>query len=1008
MGIDAGSLAGILSVEHGGTGSSTLTGLLIGNGINPVATAIPGIDYEIPLTFNDPLARFGNAISLNYASPLSLDGSNNLYIADSAIAESMLDITSGPSAGYVMQYDGSKMNWVSTSTLGLGGSGGSINSASSGFIAYYASSGSSISGTSTLFFNSSGQIGLNTTSPAYTLDINGNFRVTSGLRIGTYSFPTTDGSAGYVLKTDGSGALTWQADLAGSGAGGSLWATSSDSLVIYPYDAGKTVVIGAGATSAPGFIFEVSGSSLFDNITAGDITANSLSLSSTLGVSSGGTGCTSLTGMLKGSGTNLISVTGNTGYSAYWTDANTIGSEQYLATSRGGLGADISAVGAGELVYSSSATTYSHLAAGTLGNILVAGGASAPNWRSTSSLGISILDTTGILPTSRGGLGASFAGSDGFLYFAGGVASASNTISVARTDLAVSAPLNLSGNLITLDTTGDWTGTFDGQQGTYYLNAVNLTNFNLPFAANLSGTTTDALAQGTNNLYWSNTLFDSRFATRFAATTTDALAEGIANLYYTTARFAANLSGTTTDALTQGITNRYFTDILFDSRFGTRFSATTTDALAQGVNNLYWSNTLFDSRFGTRFAATTSDALAQGVNNLYWSNPLFDSRFATRFDATTTDALSEGNNNLYWLDSRFDTALLATTSVSTLLALPSLGTVGTITQGVWNGTAIDVTRGGTGLTGIAVDNIIYASAQDTYSASPITLFGRNLIDESSSSTARTALGINIGSDAQAYSWYLQTIANGNWQGSTTISVLGTVTSGAWQGTSIGAGYGGTGQDSSGWTGVPYVSSGNWSASSTLSPSIGGTGLTLYGAGDIIYASSSSQLGRRSIGPSGSLLLSQGGYPVWTATSTLGLEQSFTVLGLNKGGLGFSSITNQSLVIATAENTLGELTIGPEGAMLTVQGGNLAWSTSTVASHSLLSVIHADTDATTTLLRGDLLVAGTFEQMDQAHARSNRIIYRIRRVRRKMEYGSFGRLLGRDRLEFDRFFRNRIS
>ena len=308
------------------------------------------------------------------------------------------------------------------------------------------------------------------------------------------------------------------------------------------------------------------------------------------------------------------------------------------------------------------------------------------------------------------------------------MASASNTISVARTDLAVSAPLNLSGNLITLDTTGDWTGTFDGEDGTYYLNAVNLTNFNLPFAANLSGTTTDALAQGTNNLYWSNTRFDSRFATRFAATTsdalpegttnqyftntkfdsrfatrfaattTDALAEGIANLYYTTARFAANLSGTTTDALTQGITNRYFTDILFDSRFGTRFSATTTDALAQGVNNLYWSNTLFDSRFGTRFAATTSDALAQGVNNLYWSNPLFDSRFAARFDATTTDALSEGNNNLYWLDSRFDTAFLATTSVSTLLALPSLGTVGTITQGVWNGTAIDVTRGGTGLT----------------------------------------------------------------------------------------------------------------------------------------------------------------------------------------------------------------------------------------------------------------------------------------------------------------------
>jgi len=45
------------------------------------------------------------------------------------------------------------------------------------------------------------------------------------------------------------------------------------------------------------------------------------------------------------------------------------------------------------------------------------------------------------------------------------------------------------------------TGTFDGQQGTYYLDADNLTNFGNQFFTFFSATNTDALSEGSSNLY---------------------------------------------------------------------------------------------------------------------------------------------------------------------------------------------------------------------------------------------------------------------------------------------------------------------------------------------------------------------------------------------------------------------------------------------------------------------------------------------------------------------------
>lgn len=118
---------------------------------------------------------------------------------------------------------------------------------------------------------------------------------------------------------------------------------------------------------------------------------------------------------------------------------------------------------------------------------------------------------------------------------------ASSTVSISYTDLQATSGLNLTGNTLTLDTSGNWSGTFDTHEGSYYLNAVNLNNFAIPFDAALASTTTDALSEGLVNLYWTQ----ARFDTAFTGKDTDDLSEGVVNAYWTNTRFDNRLSATT-------------------------------------------------------------------------------------------------------------------------------------------------------------------------------------------------------------------------------------------------------------------------------------------------------------------------------------------------------------------------------------------------------------------------------------------------------------------------------
>jgi hypothetical protein len=72
----APSLSGTLTVAGGGTGSTTLTGLLKGNGTGSILSAVAGTDYQAPLSFSYPLSNTSNTVSLAFGTTTANTWSN--------------------------------------------------------------------------------------------------------------------------------------------------------------------------------------------------------------------------------------------------------------------------------------------------------------------------------------------------------------------------------------------------------------------------------------------------------------------------------------------------------------------------------------------------------------------------------------------------------------------------------------------------------------------------------------------------------------------------------------------------------------------------------------------------------------------------------------------------------------------------------------------------------------------------------------------------------------------
>ena len=291
-------------------------------------------------------------------------------------------------------------------------------------------------------------------------------------------------------------------------------------------------------------------------------------------------------------------------------------------------------------------------------------------------------------------------------------------------------------------TAGDWSGTFDNQDGSYYLNAANLSNFGVPFFTFFNATTTSALAEGAN-LYWTNTRFDSRLSATttlpnlttlanlslpatqltsfgvpffqfFSATTTSALAEG-SNLYFTNGRADARINATTTLGT---LTSAPSLGTLATSLSG--FLKATAGVLSAALVDLANDVTgiLGVSRGGTGWAAIASAAIPYGNGT---------GALSTTTAGTPGQVLALLNGVPTWTASSTLTTITGTLGVGSggtgLTATPTFGQilrgtgsgfalVATSTLGVDLGDTtgtLGASRGGTGITSPSAAGILLGS-----------------------------------------------------------------------------------------------------------------------------------------------------------------------------------------------------------------------------------------------------------------------------------------------------------
>jgi hypothetical protein len=137
-------------------------------------------------------------------------------------------------------------------------------------------------------------------------------------------------------------------------------------------------------------------------------------------------------------------------------------------------------------------------------------------------------------------------------------------------------------------------------------------------------------------------------------------------------------------------------------------------------------------------------------------------QFSGAGQITAGDGLTKSGNtiNVVGTTDKITVSSDAITIASTYVGQSSITTLGTIATGVWNGTDIAVADGGTGA--------------------------------SDASTARTNLGLAIGTNVQAYNSTLAAVAGGTYSGDDSIVTVGTITAGVWNGTDIAVVDGGTG------------------------------------------------------------------------------------------------------------------------------------------------------------------------------------------------------------------------
>ena len=461
------TLAGTLNVANGGTGATSLTGYVYGNGTGAftASTTIPNSGLQ-----NSSLTIGSTAISLGNT-------------ASSIAGLTSLTLTQDP----INPLDAATKQYVDSTIEGLNIHAPAAAATTANLTATYNNGTSGVGATLT----NSG------TQAAFAVD---GYTAALNDRILVKDQSTAAQNGVYTVTTGGSGSTNWvltratDMNVSGSGAdqlgpgdyvfvvngtqnAGTAWVVTtplpitigSTSITFVQFAGAGTYTAGTGltltgtqfsitntgvsaasygsASSVPAIAINAQGQITSATDTAIAISASQIT-SGSLGVARGGTGASSLTanGILYGNGTSAVGATsagvtgevlvGNTGSPPTWATLSSSAVTSFsggttgltpssatqgaitlagtLAAANGGTG--INSYSVGDLLYASGTTTLAALPDVATGNALISGGVGvAPAW---GKIGLTT-HVSGTLPVGNGGTGTATAFTTGSVVFAG-------------------------------------------------------------------------------------------------------------------------------------------------------------------------------------------------------------------------------------------------------------------------------------------------------------------------------------------------------------------------------------------------------------------------------------------------------------------------------------------------------------------------------------------------------------------------------------------------------------
>jgi hypothetical protein len=461
------TLAGTLNVANGGTGATSLTGYVYGNGTGAftASTTIPNSGLQ------------NSSLTIG-STPISLGNT-----ASSIAGLTSLTLTQDP----INPLDAATKQYVDSTIEGLNVHAPAAAATTANLTATYNNGTSGVGATLT---NSGAQAAF--AVDGYTAALNDRILVkdqSTAAQNGVYTVTTVgSGSTNWVLtratdmNTSGSGADQlgpgdYVFVVNGTQNAGTAWVVTtplpitigSTSITFVQFAGAGTYTAGTGltltgtqfsitntgvsaasygsASSVPAITINAQGQITSATDTAIAIAASQIT-SGSLGVARGGTGASSLTanGILYGNGTSAVGVTsagvtgevlvGNTGSPPTWATLSSSAVTSFsggttgltpssatqgaitlagtLVAANGGTG--LNSYSVGDLLYASGTTTLAALPDVATGNALISGGVGvAPAW---GKIGLTT-HVSGTLPVGNGGTGTATAFTTGSVVFAG-------------------------------------------------------------------------------------------------------------------------------------------------------------------------------------------------------------------------------------------------------------------------------------------------------------------------------------------------------------------------------------------------------------------------------------------------------------------------------------------------------------------------------------------------------------------------------------------------------------